>query len=158
MEASCIQILSQSLEKKCQVLDRMIELNKSEETLLGKDEFDMDALDAVVDEQNQSIAELEKLDNGFEALYERIREGLADNKERYRNEIAHMQELIQKITDMVATVNAGRMRNKMLAENRFKKERSSLHGKISQSRVARGYYNSMNNLNYVQPQFYDNKK
>jgi flagellar biosynthesis/type III secretory pathway chaperone len=158
MESNCIQILAESLEKKCQVLNRMIELNKEEESLLGQDEFAMEAFDTVVDGQNKAIADLEKLDSGFESLYGRTRDELVANKERYRTQIAHMQELIQKITDMVATVNAGRMRNKMLAENRFKKERASIQGKRTQSKVARGYYKNMNNLNYVQPVFYDNKK
>ena len=69
-----------------------------------------------------------------------------------------MKEQIQQITDKIVTLNAGNMRNKMLAENQFKKKKSEIASGTSKNRVATNYYNSMNNLHYVSPQFYDNKK
>lgn len=158
MEQNCVQILVQSLEKKTQTLDKIIEQNNLQETILKQEEFDMDAFEATVDAQNELIEELEKLDTGFEALYDRVRGDMMHHKEQYRQEITSMQELIQQITDKVVTVNAGNMRNKRLAENQFQKTRTEIRNGVSKSKVARGYYNSMNNLNCVAPQFYDNKK
>ena len=80
------------------------------------------------------------------------------DKSRYRTEITRMKELIQQITDKIVTLNAGNMRNKVLAENQFSKKRVSIGSGASKNKVARNYYNNMNNLNYVSPQFYDNKK
>ena len=99
-----------------------------------------------------------RIDRGFEAVYDRVREELIGNRERYRDEIARMQEQIQQITDKIVTINAGNMRNKTLAEKQFQKRRQAIGEGVSKNRVARNYYNSMNNLNYVGPQFYDNKK
>lgn len=158
MEQNCVQILVQSLEKKNGTLDKIIEQNNLQETILKQEDFNMDAFEETVDAQNELIDELDQLDTGFEALYDRVREDMMRHKDKYRTEIAVMQELIQQITDKVVTVNAGNMRNKTLAENQFKKQRTQIRNSVSKSKVARGYYNNMNNLNSVAPQFYDNKK
>lgn len=158
MEQNCVQILVQSLEKKNRTLNKIIEQNNLQETILKQEDFNMDAFEETVDAQNELIDELDQLDTGFEALYDRVREDMMRHKDKYRTEIAVMQELIQQITDKVVTVNAGNMRNKTLAENQFKKQRTQIRNSVSKSKVARGYYNNMNNLNSVAPQFYDNKK
>ena len=158
MGQSGAQILLQSLEKKNELLDLMIRQNAVEEEILKREELDMDAFDAAIDKQNAYVEQLDKLDQGFESVYDRVREELMENRERYRDEITRMKEQIQQITDKIVTINAGNMRNKMLAENQFKKKRQEIGNGASKSRVAKNYYNSMNNLNYVSPQFYDNKK
>ena len=158
MDQSGARILLQSLEKKNELLDRMIRQNAVEEEILKREELDMDEFDEAIDKQNSYVEQLEKLDQGFETVYDRVRGELIGNKERYRDEIMRMKEQIQQITDKIVTLNAGNMRNKMLAENQFKKKRQEIGAGVSKNRVARNYYNNMNNLNYVSPQFYDNKK
>lgn len=158
MDQSSAQILLQSLEKKNHVLDLMIMQNGVQEEILKQEEFDMEAFDAAIDKQSSYVEQLEKLDRGFETVYDKVREELIANKDLYRDEIKRMKEQIQQITDKIVTLNAGNMRNKMLAENQFKKKRVAIGTGASKSRVARNYYKNMNNLNYVSPQFYDNKK
>lgn len=158
MKKNGMQILIQSLEKKLQILDKLIEQNGIQENILKQEEFNVDAFDAAIDVQAKLVEELEKLDDGFETLYERLREEVLQHKEQYRIEIARMQELIQQITDKVVVVNTSNMRNKVLAENQFRKTRQAISQNVSKSKVARNYYNSMNKLNCVAPQFYDNKK
>ena len=158
MDQSGAQILLQSLEKKNALLDRMIRQNGVQEEILKQEEFDMDAFDASIDQQDSYVEQLEKLDRGFESVYDRVREELINNKEQYRDEITRMKEQIQQITDKIVTLNAGNMRNKMLAENQFKKKRQEIGNGASKNRVAKNYYNNMNKLNYVSPQFYDNKQ
>lgn len=158
MNQSGAQILLQSLVKKNELLDQMIRQNSVQEELLKREEFDMDAFDAAIDKQGHYVDELDKLDRGFEAVYDRVRNELMTNREHYRDEIARMKEQIQQITDKIVTLNAGNMRNKMLAENQFKKRKIAIGSGVSKNRVAKNYYNSMNNLNAVAPQFYDSKK
>ena len=158
MDQSGAQILLQSLVKKNQLLDQMIRQNGVQEEILKQEEFDMDAFDEAIDQQDSYVEQLEKLDQGFESVYDRVREELIENKERYRSEITRMKEQIQQITDKIVTLNAGNMRNKMLAENQFKKKRQEIGNGASKNKVEKNYYNSMNKLNYVSPQFYDNKQ
>ncbi len=158
MSLSSAQILVESLEKKSRILDEIIKENEAQEVLLKQDELDMEALDASADRMGELAEKLELLDEGFEAVYDRIRQELIDNKSVYRGEIRRMQELIAVITEKVVGINAARMRNKTQAESQFKKSRQQIGKAASKMKVSQNYYNNMNRLNYVGPQFYDNKK
>lgn len=158
MSLSSAQILVESLEKKSRILDEIIEENAVQERLFKQEELDMDALDASSDRMGELAEKLELLDEGFESVYDRIRQELINNKSAYRTEIKRMQELISVITEKVVTINAARMRNKLQAENRFKKSRQQIGTASSKIKVTQSYYNNMNQLNFVNPQFYDNKK
>lgn len=158
MSLSSAQILVESLEKKSRILDEIIEENAVQERLFKQEELDMDALDASSDRMGELAEKLELLDEGFESVYDRIRQELINNKSAYREEIKRMQELIAVITEKVVTINAARMRNKLQAENRFKKSRQQIGTASSKIKVTQSYYNNMNQLNFVNPQFYDNKK
>lgn len=158
MDQNSVQILLQSLEKKNQILDQLISHNERQEELLKQEEFNMDQLDQMLDEQGKLVEELDRLDVGFETVYDRTREEIIGNKEKYRTEIKRMQECIQQITAKIATINACNIRNKTLMETRFKKQKQTISRSVSATKAARNYYNSMNNLNHVSPQFYDSKK
>lgn len=158
MSQSSVQILVDSLEKKNRLLDEIIRENEAQEDILKQEELNMDALDASTDRIGSLAEALERLDDGFETVYERTREELIVNKAAYRSEIAHMQEMIGQITDKVVRINAIRMRNKMKAEKQFQKSRNQIGQAASKMKVSKNYYNSMNNLHVVSPQFYDNKK
>ncbi len=158
MGLSSAQILVESLEKKSRILDEIIKENEAQEILFKQDQLDMEALDASADRMGELAEKLELLDEGFEAVYDRIRQELIDNKSAYRQEIRRMQELIAVITEKVVGINAARMRNKTQAENQFKKSRQQIGRASSKMKASQNYYNSMNRLNFVDPQFYDNKK
>lgn len=158
MERNDAQILMESLEKKNRVLDEIIRENEVQEKILKAEELDMDALDSSTDRLGGLAEQLERLDEGFEALYDRIREELVAHKDSYRSEIRAMQGLIGQITDKVVKINAARMRNERQAQKAFQNARDQIGRASSQVRVSRSYFNNMNRLNYVAPQFYDNKK
>lgn len=158
MSQSSVQILVESLEKKNRLLDEIIRENAVQEDILKQEQLDMDALDASTDRMGSLAEALEKLDDGFEVVYEHTREELMANKAAYRSEIAYMQQMIGQITDKVVRINAARMRNKMKAEHQFQKSRDQIGQAASKMKVSKNYYNSMNKLHYVAPQFYDSKK
>lgn len=158
MSLSSAQVLVESLEKKSRILDEIIKENETQELLLKREELDMEALDLSSERMGHLADKLELLDEGFEAVYDRIREELIANKSAYRVEIKRMQQLIAEITEKVVGINAARMRNKQQAESQFRKSRQQIGKASSTARVSQNYYNHMNSLNYVAPQFYDNKK
>ena len=158
MSQNIAQILLHSLEKKNQVLDDIITQNEIQEDILKQDDLDMDALDASVERIAALIEELEKLDDGFEAVYDKIRTEIVGNKSMYQTEILKMQDNIQQITDKVVKINAGKMRNQMRADNHFKQKAQAIKKSMSKTKAERSYYDNMNNLSHIAPQFYDNKK
>ena len=158
MSLSSAQVLVESLEKKSRILDEVIKENEAQERLFKQEQLDMEALDASADRMGELAEKLELLDDGFEAVYDRIRQELINNKSVYRAEIKRMKELIAEITEKVVGINAARMRNKLQAENQFKKNRQQIGKASSKIKVSQNYYNNMNRLNYVAPQLYDSKK
>lgn len=152
-----IAILTESLEKKKVILQKLLQENEKQEAAV-KQENDMEAFDKTVKAKSRLIRELNGLDDGFEKVYDRIREEFLRDKDVYREEISVMQRLISEITDMSVAMQASEVRNKKLVEQYF----SYARGKIRQSkksvRAASDYYKSMNRMNYVGSQFMDRKK
>ncbi|MDE6406761.1 MAG: hypothetical protein K2M20_14045, partial [Lachnospiraceae bacterium] len=140
MSLSSAQVLLESLEKKSRILDAVIKENEAQELLFKQEELDIEALDASTDRMGELAEKLELLDEGFEAVYDRIREELIQNKSAYRTEIKRMQELIAEITEKVVGINAARMRNKLQAETYFKKSRQQIGKATSKIKVSHNYY------------------
>ena len=101
-----ISIMIQSLKKKSAVLDTIMELNIQQKEELENPALDPDDFDRTVEKKAEQIQQLELLDNGFQELYEKVREELQSNREAYREDIACMQEYIRKLTDKSATIQA----------------------------------------------------
>jgi len=151
-------ILEESLCKKSALLDEIIEYNNAQEKLLKEEKVSMEELDANMDQKDGLIRKLTELDEGFEALYGRVREQLADNKDAYKAQIKRLQELISQITEKSVSVQAQEARNKKLIENYFLKEKNQLRQGKKASKAAYGYYKSMSSGSVMPAQFMDQKK
>jgi len=84
MEQTYIDIMIQSLEKKEQVLDRIIELDIKQKNQLEDPQLTPDDFDEVVEAKSRLIDQLNNLDSGFEKLFERTKEELNGHKEDYK--------------------------------------------------------------------------
>lgn len=153
-----LKILEDSLLKKLTVLDEIIEYNNGQEALLKNDKVSIEELDANMLQKDELIQKVLKLDEGFEALYDKIREQLLGNKDLYKGQIKNLQNLIASVTDKGVTVQAQEARNKKLVEDYFSKEKSQIRQGRVASKAAYDYYKNMNNTNVVPPQIMDQKK
>lgn len=157
MEA-LLQILQDSLEKKISLLAMIEEKSKEQEGILKKENFTLEELDVNMDAKSELIDQLSLLDNGFETLYERIREELLENKDQYRVQIEEIQNLIVEVTARGASIEAIEARNKTAIEAYFSRQKKELQKRKSVSNVARSYYQTAKNIGNVPPQFLDTKK
>lgn len=119
MEQTYIAIMIQSLEKKEQVLDKIIELDTVQKNQLEDPNLTPDDFDDVVEQKSKLIEQLDNLDSGFEKLFERVKEELECNKETYKEEIRIMQDHIRKITEKSVKIQSQEARNKALMTNKF---------------------------------------
>ena len=110
-------ILEDSLHKKLDVLEEITAYNKQQEELLKKDTVSMEELDTNMEQKDVLIQKLTELDEGFEALYERIREQLLANKDAYKDQIRRIQGLISEVTEKGVSIKAQETRNKKLVED-----------------------------------------
>lgn len=153
-----LTILEESLKKKIDVLKRIQEINDIQTDILKKEPADLEAFDQTVDEKDLYIKELTGLDDGFESLYDKIKQELIGNRQKYADQIQRLQELITQITEKSVSIQAQEERNKALVESCIKKERQQLGKSRKNSKAAYGYYQNMNSKNVSQPHFMDQKK
>ncbi len=153
-----IAILIQSLRKKEQVLESISIINQRQKTELEDPSLDPDDFDKTVEEKAKLIAELEKLDDGFDEVFQKVRDDLTNHKEEYRDEIKTMQDLIRSLTAKSATVQGQEARNKVLMEQKFTAIKVQVRKVRSSQKVVNQYYQNMMKANLVDPQFTDSKK
>ena len=150
-------ILQDSLVKKLRVLEQIEECNKRQEEVLTQTPVSLEVFDVITDEKGELIVQMQKLDNGFEQLFERVKTQLEADKDTYRMEIASLQELVRQITDKSITLQAQEARNIALVEKFFSKEKSSLRQGRLGSQAAMSYYASMSRMSINDPRVIDEK-
>lgn len=158
MIGNYLQLLIESLEKKLNILEILQDYSNRQADILKSPDVSLERYDECVDEKDRLVRELAKLDDGFEKLYDNIKEELLTNKKQYQIQIATLQELISKLTEKNCNLQAQEERNKTLLDNYFQNERKALRGGRKASKAALDYYQSMSGSKVVQPQFLDKKK
>ena len=158
MSDNYLLIMIQSLKKKLQVLDCIIDANDRQKAGLEDPNLDPDDFDVIVEEKSKYIEQLDLLDSGFDKLFQRVREELNKNRAAYEKEIKEMQSLITKITEKSTRIQVQESRNKDLMTQKFSKIHKQVRDvRISQQAVNQ-YYQNMKKINYIDPQFMDNKQ
>ena len=155
---SQLTILSESLDRKLEVLQKIQEYNKRQEEVFSAEKVDIRQFDAAVGEKQHLIEEVVRLDDGFEILYEKLAKELEGNRQRYAAQIKEMQAKVAKVTELSVSVQAQEARNKKLVENYFARERAGIGQRRKSAKSAFDYYKSMSGAGYVPPQMYDNKQ
>ncbi len=157
MTTNYLKVLQGSLLKKKEILESVLVASEKQREIISAEVVDWNAFDRSIDAKGVLIDNLIQLDDGFQNVYDRVRQELAVNRERYKVEISMMQDLIRNVTELGVQVESLELRNKVLIEKRFADE----HRKIKQSKVgskvAMEYYQKMNKLNVVDPQLMDRK-
>lgn len=146
----------ESLNKKVSILDELIELTELQKKLLHSAEFDDNAFNDSIDKKSFLIGELEKLDNGFQSLFDRISSEIEGKREIYRSEIKDMQDKITMIMDKSVHLQTLEARNKALADKTFISLKKEVKEMKKSRQTAANYYKSMNKI--TEESFFVDKK
>ncbi|MBR5969130.1 MAG: flagellar protein FliT [Lachnospiraceae bacterium] len=159
MTENYLEMMSDSLRKKLSILQELERLSlRQKEFFEQGDAMDDAAFDEVAERKGALIEELEKLDEGFTSLFEKTKEQIGANKERYAPQIREIQDQIRAVTGVSNAIEAQEKRNKAAADRYFASARAELnHGRKS-SGTALLYHQTMNHAQNVTPQFFDSKK
>lgn len=158
MTDNYLQIMTESLEKKEHVLDEIVKLSEEQENILAVPNLDPDDFQKYVNKKAEWIDQLELLDEGFEGLYEKVKDILSGDKSLYAVEIRQMQELIKRITDKSVKIQAIEARNKRLTEQKFGTVRKQVREVRNSQKIVQQYYKNMVRNAGNEPYFVDNKK
>ncbi len=158
MISASLDMLEESLVKKIDIMKKIEDENaRQKEILSDVENVDFEAFDKTLDVKGEYIDELDRLDDGFQSLFDRVKKEVGDNKEAYADQIKRMQELIHEITDLSASIEVAERRNKKLAEKYFSSEREKMTAGKRSAAAAFNYYSTMNNFKDIPPQFLDQK-
>ncbi len=158
MTSASLDMLEESLVKKIEIMKAICEENARQKEILSDPEnVDFDDFDKTLDTKGEYIDQLDSLDEGFQSLFDRVKEEIGENKELYAEQIKRMQVLIHDITDLSASIEAEEHRNKRLAEQYFSTARHNMNKSKQTSAAAFNYYRNMTNFKDIPPQFLDKK-
>ncbi len=157
-ELNYLQILDESLDKKIEILRSIEDINKRQSDLLSAAGIDYDAFDATVEEKAVCIENINNLDNGFQSVFDRVKDMLQAHKEQYIDRIRTMQEKIKQIMALSMDIQAQESRNKAAFQEKVRTSKKEIKTAKTANKVAANYYHSMNGLNMVSSQFLDTKK
>jgi len=152
-----IQLLIDSLGKKLEVLNELMQITASQQTIIESEGFDEDEFLKTISLKEEHIQSLFELDKGFEMVYDRIREELNENRKEYAPQITSLKELVTKVTDLSVKLQALETRNKSKLEALLAKKRRSIKNSRLSNETVTNYYKNLANKSESQSYFYDKK-
>ncbi len=157
--AQYLEMLENSLKKKCELLDEIFKRNEDAKGLFEAQGDDLERFDSFIEDKERLITELEKLDEGFESLYDRVSEELQENREQYATQIRTLQGLVRKVTEKTVAVQAQENRQKADLEKLFQKQRNEIRDGRRSVKAAMSYYQAQSgSAAGLRAQMLDSKK
>lgn len=153
-----VDIMIDSLTKKEELLKQIVDYNEAQQTIVTAPEFKEEAFEKNVVDKGEVVEKILRLDEGFNSVFNRIKEELQTNKGKYAKDIEHLKELVASVTDLGVRIQAQELRNKQLVEKRFAQMRKELSQAKRTTSTANAYYKNVNNLNQYESHFLDQKK
>jgi flagellar biosynthesis/type III secretory pathway chaperone len=152
-----IQLLVDTLKKKSEILNQLMQLTIQQESLIASDHFSDEKFLEIVSLKDEQIAMLKKMDDGFEKLYESVKEEIQSEKEKYKDKISSLKELIVTVTDTSVKLQAIEKRNKARMDVYFSNRRMEIKKSRLSNRTVANYYKTISKQHESQSYFYDKK-
>jgi len=158
MTEKYLQSLIDGLNQKVSILDKLTEFTNEQQRIVCEVVVDWDAFDKTIDDKDELIQKLTVIDEGFQAVYDRIKDEVAANKDKYKDYILILKQQVQLVTEKSTSLIALEQRTKAKVSSGFGTQRQQIRSNKESSKVASSYYNTMNRMNYIDPQLMDWKK
>ena len=153
-----VNIMKDSLVRKKSYLQEILELTNKQGELANAQELDEEAFGALVDRKEILISNINEIDKGFTAVYDRVKIEIVDNKEIYKDDLKEMQESIRTCVDLGMSIESAEIRNKSTLETAFAKSFRGVKQLKQSKQVVNKYYKSMSNGMINDSILYDRKK
>jgi flagellar biosynthesis/type III secretory pathway chaperone len=153
-----INILTDTLKRKTSLLEQLIALSSEQERIISSEIPDMDRLDSTFSEKEVLITQLNQLDDGFEKVYQHVKEALQTDKEQLKEQILKLQELIRSVTEKSTQLQVIEHRNKSRFQLFFAGKKKEIRNFKVSSKTADSYYKSVLNSQPGESYFLDKKK
>lgn len=153
-----LSILLSSLSKKKDILGKLLELTRRQESAINEQILNNDWFYSIIDEKGKLIKEIQELDDGFEQIYLRIKEELSKAPHKYEDKINPMKKLIKEIMDIGVELEALELHNKEKMDMILNRKRNEIRDSRKNNRIVSNYYNNMSKQFNQESYFFDTKK
>jgi dGTP triphosphohydrolase len=141
-----IQIMIDSLKRKSEILDELIVKNEEMHGCVADKSYEdvnWDSFNLIVAQKQMYIDRIVKMDEGFQSLYDRVKEQLNEDRSKYVDEIKEIQKLIEKVTGQGIKISTGEERNKKIIEKLFGNRKKEIKRTRNSLKVANSYAQTM---------------
>ncbi len=153
-----VHILTDTLFKKNFLLDKLIQITEMQEKYITLTPPDMDNFESSLTDKEIIIEKINELDEGFEKIYEHVKEEIVSNKLNHKVAISELQNLIKQVTEKSAKLQTLELKNKKSLEIFFANKKKEIRDFKKSSETASSYYKNMMNQQLDESYFLDKKK
>lgn len=153
-----VTIMKESLVRKRNYLQEILELTNKQGELAAAQELDEEAFGLIIDKKDILISNVNEIDKGFTAVYERVRRELIQDKDLFKEDLRAIQESIRQCVDLGMSIERAELRNKSALETAFAKSFRGVKQLKQSKQVVNKYYKSMSNGIVNDSILYDRKK
>lgn len=153
-----VDMMVDSLERKKRVLSRLLEQTREQESLLKDEEMDPDRFLEIVHEKEEQIDELNKLDEGFDRLFQSVEREVQTNRALYKTQIQKMQKLIGEVSEMGIQIQALEHQNSGHFKVYLANQRKGIREFHLNNKTASSYYQNMANVHKPEDSYFFNQK
>ncbi|WP_281532135.1 flagellar export chaperone FlgN [Anaerocolumna aminovalerica] len=153
-----VHILIDTLSKKNSLLDKLIQITEMQEKYITLTPPDMDNFESSLTDKEIIIEKINELDEGFEKIYEHVKEEIISNKLNHKVAISELQNLIKQVTEKSAKLQTLELKNKKSLEIFFANKKKEIRDFKKSSETASSYYKNMMNQQLDESYFLDKKK
>lgn len=158
MAENYVQVLIETISKKEETLQRILEITKEQEDISKAEEYDSDRMEKTLNDKEIQIARLNHLDEGFQAVYDRVSSEVHNNADMYKDSIVILQDKIRVCTELGNSIRVLEDRNRNRLSNLFTKAKKEYSASRNKASVAQNYFKTMNNSKIMDAYFVDKKK
>lgn len=153
-----INILIESLEKKKEILNEILANSEKQFEIINSEQPDLEEFDRSVDQKTELVQKMDQNDQGFDRVFNRIKNALIDDQAQYSAEIRTMQGLIREILDLGSEIHNTETRTQASLGQYLKDNKSRLRKGRRDSKAVFDYYKQASQTKYVTPMFMDQKQ
>lgn len=156
--STCFKVLENTIEKKEQFLDELLQLTKEQEFVLLGEKFSMDEFTALMDKKEPYIGKIAEFDSGFEAVFAKMKPVMEEYKKEYEPRIRALQEKIKSVLGKGAALCTLEEQNKSRLEFCLKDKKQEIKNFKRSNQTVSNYYKNMSGALADQSFFMDKKK
>lgn len=153
-----LNILIDAINKKDKIMDDIRLVVDEIEICVLSPEFSLEKYNDLMMKKGKLIEDMNRLDDGFTAVYARISPELRESTTDYTDQIKVLQEMITKVSDKTALIQAKELRIQSQLDRVYKGDIHKGTVTASKADVAQKYAKTMNRTTVAPASIFINKK